>query len=258
MLNRKREPGSVYRDEPSYLAGQVEHGCMAQQSTPVELQKHAFPSISYVLHDIRRVCKHWRSIIEATPEFNSRIVAEFDEKKAALSSRLKTQLKKAKDVPLDVLITRTKKLGKRPSKSENAAAAAVMAILRLALSQCRSFIVDVKYSTSLPFLSRYLRGSAEHLRILKLQCEVDDAEDVELPPIPEQPPQHAVKFLFCLLPFSMASPSWTPVILNRSQNNSRVSVLVLCPSRTFPFQKTRRSIYTLSVNISVSLASSDT
>jgi len=66
-----------------------------------------------------------------------------------------------------------------------------MAILGPALSQCRSFVVDVKYSTSLPFLSRYLRGSAEHLRILKLQCDVDDAEDVELPSIPEQ---HAVKF----------------------------------------------------------------
>jgi len=44
------------------------------------------------------------SIIEATPEFNSRIVADLDEKKAALSSRLKTQLKKAKNVPLDILL----------------------------------------------------------------------------------------------------------------------------------------------------------
>ena len=183
----RSQPGNVYRYKPSYLARQVEHSCMAQGPDRVDVQEHAVPSIFYILHDIRRVCKRWKSTIETTPEFHSRIVVDLDEKKGPLSSRLKKQLKKALDVPLDVFITRgSKDSDKDLTHSENATAATVMKILGPTIPQCRSFVVDVKYGTSLPLLSQYLRGSAEHLRILKLQCEIDDEdEDKDLPEVPK-------------------------------------------------------------------------
>ena len=65
----RSKPGNVYRYEPSYLARQVEHSCMAQGPDRVDVQEHAVPSIFYILHDIRRVCKRWKSTIETTQSF---------------------------------------------------------------------------------------------------------------------------------------------------------------------------------------------
>ncbi|KAF8877153.1 hypothetical protein CPB84DRAFT_1795264 [Gymnopilus junonius] len=40
--------------------------------------------------------------------------------------------------------------------------------------KCRSFVLNTRYSSYLPYLSQYFCGHAPYLRILKLQCRTSD------------------------------------------------------------------------------------
>ena len=77
---------------------------------------------------------------------------------------------------------------------ENSWVEALMPLLLPLIPRCRSFIIDMKYNTSLPGIFQF-RGHAPYLRALELQCGF---RDPDYHPRPSSPPAEEV-FTFPLL-----------------------------------------------------------
>lgn len=60
-------------------------------------------SISYPLQAPALVCQWWRGILRSMPEYHSHIVIYLDEEPAL--EEIAAQIKSARDIPLDVLVT---------------------------------------------------------------------------------------------------------------------------------------------------------
>ena len=77
------------------------------------------------------------------------------------------------------------------------------------IPRCPSFVFGMKYSSSLPYISQNFRGNAPHLRVLKLQCMINDGSSPP-PPVPKMPAEE--KFTFFLLTIATldGDTSWMP------------------------------------------------
>ena len=209
---RRAFPGSVYRSKPSYLSSlSSERGTVyyTKREPLADDDSDEVPEVAsflFMLPRIACVCKQWRSIVHDLPEYWSRLVVRIGHEPTSLQE-LEAQINMTKDLNLDILVTSTKNEGHIESDSdseeemedadddaeirrENRQSQRVMARLAPLIPRCRSFIFQAEHSSSLPRLSRDFRGNAPHLRVLKLQCVIDDGEpyepirtnDINIPP----------------------------------------------------------------------------
>ena len=171
---RKASPGTFYRKtEPNKRTPALSH---------IE-KSRGVVQFSYHLHELRHVCKRWKAIIESMPEFCSRMLI-FIGSNATPFMRIETQILKSANCLLDVTV---RSRGKVNREQEMKRARAVMMLLTPIITRCRTFVFDVRHSSSLPVISKDFRGNAEHLRVLKLECEVDDGARTPFYGVPEIP-----------------------------------------------------------------------
>ncbi|KAF9527114.1 hypothetical protein CPB83DRAFT_856772 [Crepidotus variabilis] len=191
---RKSSPGSFYRDgrqhaETSYGDGVILGG--RSSSRKKSSRSPEVVKFTYYLHQLRRVSKLWKTIIETMPQYHSRIVFWLNDPALSSVPALKTQLNKARNIPLDVFVSRRNEEEVKDKvemhsdsefeesldadadeEAENTTSREVMNILAPFVRGCCSFVFKVKYSSSLPLLSRDFRGDAKQLRRLELSCEI--------------------------------------------------------------------------------------
>ncbi|CAA7266360.1 unnamed protein product [Cyclocybe aegerita] len=177
---RKASPGGVYRDKPCELEMQDHHMCAGgwepQSSQPRRSKVFSF---NYHLRRASAVCRQWRDIIRTLPEYWSRVVIflDLDEPLEDIEARIA----RSKDLPLDIRVTRSNwddvsdGTGENEKGSqieqEQARSRQIMKILAPLVPRYRTFVFDAKYSSSLPFISQYFRGTALHLQIPTIKPE---------------------------------------------------------------------------------------
>ncbi|KAJ3509940.1 hypothetical protein NLJ89_g4953 [Agrocybe chaxingu] len=187
---KKASPGGVYRDEPCVqdMNDQViSFGWQPERESP---ERSEVVSFTYHLHVASAVCQQWRDVILHLPEYWSRVIVFVD--RDVKPADIKERIDRARDLPLDILVTRSPYGGAHYDNNDNEAeikqektrAKKIMKLLRPLIPRCRSFVFDVEYSSSLPFISQSFRGTAPRLRVLKLQCRVD-TKDAVLPRVPK-------------------------------------------------------------------------
>ncbi|CAA7266336.1 unnamed protein product [Cyclocybe aegerita] len=187
---KKASPGGVYRNKPCILDMNdqvISFGWQPDRESP---KRSKGVSFTYHLHVASGVCRQWRDVVQCLPEYWSRVVIFVD--RDVKPADIKERISSAKDRPLGVLVTRSNYGGAHydnndnmaESKQEKTRAKKVIKLLRPLVPRCRSFVFDVKYSSSLPFISQDFRGTASHLRVLKLQCRVDK-KNIACPRVPK-------------------------------------------------------------------------
>ncbi|KAJ3504809.1 hypothetical protein NLJ89_g7746 [Agrocybe chaxingu] len=240
---RKAFPGGVYRDKPCELEMQDHHMCAGGWEPQSRQPKRAMVfSFSYHLHRASAVCRQWRDIIRTLPEYWSRVVIflDLDEPLEDIEARIA----RSKGLPLDVRVIRSNwdddvsdsSSGEDEEssqiKQEQSRAREIMKILAPLVPRCRSFVFDTKYSSSLPFISQYFRGTAPHLRVLKLQCQTE-RRNVECPEIPTIKPEDEFTFPRlttivldgCTFMDACRVPSWTRQVKSLYLDTLSISLL---------------------------------
>ena len=191
---RKASPGSVYRDPKKRPKTDVPH----------EVIQTVVVAFSFPLHTVSSVCRLWRDVARNLPEYWSRLVIFIDENFTPLSE-VQKQIELSGHVPLDIFVAHRDfdtddddddEDLQEEAERENSRVEAVMKLLAPLIPRCRCFVFDVKYSSSLPYISQDFRGHAPDLRVLKLQCMIDDGRS-RLPLAPEIPAEE--EFTFPLL-----------------------------------------------------------
>ncbi|KAH7927538.1 hypothetical protein BV22DRAFT_273044 [Leucogyrophana mollusca] len=134
---------------------------------------HADPlSPSFFPHSIASVCSFWRDVTDLEPTFWTRFVIVIGK---STTSDLQSYLQRTGDYPLDVCIISAPERN-RPPPHERSQVEAFMQILAPHICRCRTIRICVTLLSSLPSLHRHFRGTAPHLRLLKLQCQTTDNE----------------------------------------------------------------------------------
>ncbi|CAA7266332.1 unnamed protein product [Cyclocybe aegerita] len=150
-----------------------------------ELRKPHVATFSFHLQIAASVCRLWREILKTMPEYKTRLLVCLDQRSLGLK-RLKAQVSGTNNLPLDVLVTRKDfeaedEEDEEQGDFERSRMRAVMDWLSPLLPRIRTFVCNTKFASSLPYISQDFHGPAEQLRVLKLQCKVDDEWNYRLP-----------------------------------------------------------------------------
>jgi hypothetical protein len=184
---RKASPGSVYRDPEKRPEAYVPHS-LAQVTLNPEVIQTGVVAFSFPLHTVSSVSRLWRDVARNLPEYWSRLVIFIDENFTPLSE-VQKQIELSGHVPLDIFVIHRDfdtddDDDDDEAEREASRVEAVMKLLAPLIPRSRCFVFNVKYSSSLPYISQDFRGHAPDLRVLKLQCMIDDGRS-RPPPAPE-------------------------------------------------------------------------
>ena len=196
-LECKACPGSVYRD-PKSRPRNLGHSTPRPQVTQREVVAFSSP-----LHAVSSVCHMWRDITRRVPELWSRLAIFFNSDFPPRLSQVLKQIKLSGHVPLDIVVFHCYHHtgAEEPyleARIENSWMEALMPLLLPLIPRCRSFIIDMKYNTSLPGIFQF-RGHAPYLRVLKLQCGFWDPDYDSYPSSPPAELSAEEVFTFPLL-----------------------------------------------------------
>ena len=130
-------------------------------------------------YNIASVCAQWRAIAASEPAFWTRVVFFLDSGPEGSSLvDLQQQLQWSRDLPLEITLGRMN-LGDdfMYDMEEAARVRSAMELLLPHISRWHMFYISTIRSSSLPVILKELRGTAPILKILRLECEGDDADD---------------------------------------------------------------------------------
>ena len=130
-------------------------------------------------YNIASVCARWRAIAASVPAFWTRVVFFLDSgPEGSLLVDLQHQLQWSRDLPLEITLGRMN-LGDdfMYDMEEAARVRSAMELLLPHISRWHMFYIYTIRSSSLPVILKELHGTAPILKILRLECEGDDADD---------------------------------------------------------------------------------
>lgn len=130
-------------------------------------------------YNIASVCAKWRAIAASVPAFWTRVVFFLDSGSEGSSLvDLQHQLQCSRDLPLEITLGRMN-LGDdfMYDMEEADRVRSAMELLLPHISRWHMFYISTIRSSSLPVILKELRGTAPILKILRLECEGDDADD---------------------------------------------------------------------------------
>ncbi|KIJ93949.1 hypothetical protein K443DRAFT_684133 [Laccaria amethystina LaAM-08-1] len=130
-------------------------------------------------YNIASVCAKWRATAASVPAFWTRVVFFLDSGPEGSSLvDLQHQLQWSRDLPLEITLGRMN-LGDNfmYDMGEAARVRSAMELLLPHISRWHMFYISTIRSSSLPVILKELRGTSPILKILRLECEGDDADD---------------------------------------------------------------------------------
>ncbi|KAH7889423.1 hypothetical protein F5I97DRAFT_525194 [Phlebopus sp. FC_14] len=120
------------------------------------------------------VCSTWRSALASVPKYWTHLVFSINSPPTPLH-HVKCFLAWSRPLPIHVLIARRPSTYEDCGCNEQETVKKIMQEVMSHISRCRSIRIDVRYSSSLPFLRVDFQGRAgPQLQALKLSCRLDD------------------------------------------------------------------------------------
>ncbi|KAF9534860.1 hypothetical protein CPB83DRAFT_218203 [Crepidotus variabilis] len=126
--------------------------------------------------NLANVCTLWRDVLSLYPEYWTTLCVFVDAVQPTPLSELARYLQYSKDLPLNLVVTRTLVPVRYPFRYEEDAnrTRVVIKMLRPHFPRCWSIHFDLYRGSALPSLSKDLAVRSSELSSLVLSCEVDD------------------------------------------------------------------------------------
>lgn len=126
---------------------------------------------------VESVCSSWRSVMSMVPQFWTNLVLVLDIDRPFSLPDVQYFLEFSGTLILDIVVTRQPDSRLPSAEEEKTFMKPLIKLLAPHFHRCLSFHFYTIYSDSLPLLGRDLCCAAPHLRVLKLECHIDNGGD---------------------------------------------------------------------------------